>query len=88
MARATTARRQVSDPWRLAWALGAVVVAAVAGLLLTIIGLARRIAGQASDIEQAIDGARDHTAALFDLSAVNLSLDRLTRELRAARSPR
>ncbi len=74
-----------SDRWKLGWALGGVVVLVAAGLLLAIIGLARRIVHQAGEIEEAIDGARRHTAPLFDLAAVNGALDRVTHELRAAR---
>lgn len=84
-------RRQEPDRasrWALGWVLGATVVALAASLLLTLIALARRIVRQAGEIEEAIDGARENTAALFDLSSVNLSLDQLTRELRAARESR
>jgi membrane-associated phospholipid phosphatase len=68
--------------------LGGAVVAVAAALLLTLIALARRIVRQAGEIEEAIDGARENTAALFDLSSVNLSLDQVTRELRAVRESR
>lgn len=71
--------------WKLAWTLGGVVVAIAAGLLITIIALARRIVGQAGDIEDAVAAARRNTAPLFDLTAVNLNLDRIGRELRAMR---
>ena len=74
-----------SGSWRLGWALGGVVVVIAAGLLLTIIGLARRIVRQAGEIEQAIDGARVNTAPLFEVANVNLALDRIVRELRATR---
>lgn len=75
----------LSDRWILGWALGGAVVAVAATLLLTIIGLARRIVRQAGDIEEALDGARENTTALFDVSAVNLGLDQATRTLRAVR---
>ena len=74
-----------SGSWRLGWALGGVVVVIAAGLLLTIIGLARRIVRQAGEIEEAIDGARVNTAPLFEVANVNLALDRIVRELRATR---
>lgn len=61
------------------------MVLVAAGLLLTIIGLARRAAGQASEIEDAIDAARENTAPLFDISAINLSLDQIARRLHAIR---
>jgi hypothetical protein len=69
------------DRWRLGWALGGGVVVVAAALLLVIIGYARRIAGQADDIAEAIRGARDHTAPLFDLTEVNGSLERIARQL-------
>ena len=74
-----------SGSWRLGWALGGVVVVIAAGLLLTIVGLARRIVRQAGEIEEAIDGARVNTAPLFEVANVNLALDRIVRELRATR---
>lgn len=74
--------------WTLGWVLGGAVVAVAAALLLALIALARRIVRQAGEIEEAIDGARENTAALFDLSSVNLSLDQVTRELRAVREGR
>lgn len=84
-------RRQEADAtsrWGLGWVLGGAVVALAAALLLTLIALARRIVRQAGEIEEAIDGARENTAALFDLSSVNLSLDQVTRELRTVREGR
>lgn len=61
------------------------MVLIAAGLLLTIIALARRIAGQAREIEDAIDGARENTAPLFDVTTINLSLDQVARRLQATR---
>lgn len=85
--RLTAAARssQVSGSWKLGWSLGGVVVLVAAGLLLLIIGLARRIAGQAGEIEDAIDAARENTAPLFDIPAINLSLDQIARRLHAMR---
>ncbi len=71
--------------WRLGWALGGAAVAAAAGLLVTIIALARRVTGQAADIEGAIEGARENTAPLFEIPAMNLTLDRVAAGLRGAR---
>lgn len=81
----TARSSEISGSWKLGWALGGVVVLAAAGLLLTIIGLTRRIAGQASEIEDAIDAARENTAPLFDIPAINLSLDQIGRRLHAMR---
>jgi len=74
-----------SRSWKLGWSLGAVVVVIAAGLLLTIIALARRIVRQAGEIEQAIEGARVNTAPLFEVAKADLALDRIVRELRATR---
>lgn len=76
---------EISRTWKLGWALGGAVVLIAAGLLLTLIGLARRVAGQASEIEEAIDAARENTAPLFDISAINLSLDQIARRLHTIR---
>ena len=71
------------------WVLGSVLAAAVvlvaAGLLLTIIALARRIVRTAGEIVAALDATRENTNAMFDVAAVNHNLDRITRGLRAAR---
>lgn len=71
------------------WVLGSVLAAAVvliaAVLLLTIIALARRIVRTAGEIVSALDATRENTNAMFDVAAVNLNLDRITRGLRAAR---
>ena len=71
--------------WVLGWALGTVVVAIAAGLLVAIILLCRRIVRQASDITRALDGARKNTDALFGLTTTNGTLERVTGELRAVR---
>jgi hypothetical protein len=41
--------------------------------------------GQAEDITRAIDGARENTAALFDVTSVNTALERITTDLRTVR---
>lgn len=72
--------------WIVGWAIGAAVVVIAAALLLAIIALGRRIVGQAGDITGALDGAREHTDALFDVKATNFAIDRITRGLRAVRT--
>ena len=71
------------------WVIGSIVAAAVvvvaALLLLAIIALARRIVRQAEAIVAALDGARANTDALYDVSATNLALDRITRHLATVR---
>lgn len=74
-----------SNPWVVGWLLGGGVVAIAASVLLTIIGLARRIVRQAGEIEAAIDDARDNTTVLFDVTTTNLALDRTARGLRDLR---
>ncbi len=47
------------------------------GLLVAIIGLARRIAGQADEIAGLLQSTRQNTAPLFDLGRLNTVLDRI-----------
>ncbi len=76
----------LSGNWILGWGLGVVVVALVAFLVATITALAVRVAKQADDITQALDGARANTEALFAVKYTNLALDRITRNLRRVRT--
>ena len=71
--------------WAIGLALGGAVVLVAAALLLTIIALARRIVRQANEIVAALEGARENTNPLFDVTRTNLALDRVTRGLQAAR---
>jgi hypothetical protein len=71
--------------WIVGWAIAGVVVFIAVSLLLMIIGLGRRIVGQAEYVREALDGSREHTAPLFEVRRTNLSLDRITRGLRAVR---
>jgi len=72
----------LSSWWVAGWAIGVAVVAVAAVLLVTVIGLGRRIASQADDITQALNGAREHT------TRTNLAIDRITRGLHAVRGGR
>ena len=76
----------LSTWWPIGWAIAALVVAIAAGLLLATIVLARRIARQARDIVAALDGARENTAALFDVPQANLLIDQITRQLARVRT--
>jgi hypothetical protein len=76
----------VAIGWWIGWAVALVVILLAAGLLVTIIALGRRITGQADDITAAIDGARQNTTPLFDVTRTNSAVDRITRGLRAART--
>jgi hypothetical protein len=72
--------------WWIGWTVALVVVLIAATLLLTIIALGRRIVRQADDITAAIDGARENTMPLFDVTRTNSAIDRITRGLRAVRT--
>jgi DNA-binding FrmR family transcriptional regulator len=76
----------IDSAWYIGWGLGALVVVVAAALLLIIIVLARRIAGQADAITEALDGARQNTTGLFDVASANHAIDRITRGLRAVRT--
>lgn len=71
--------------WTIGYLAGAAVVLVAAALLLAIIALAKRIVTQAEAIVEALDGAREHTTPLFDVTRTNLAIDRITRDLRAVR---
>ncbi len=67
------------------WSVGTLVVAIAAGLLVTLIVLARRIVRQAEDITEAIDNARENTTALFAVTETNATIERITGQLRTVR---
>ncbi len=71
--------------WVIGWLLGALVVVIAAALLVTIIALGRRIVRQAEDIVRALDGTRENTNGLWDVTRINLALDQITRRLAAVR---
>jgi hypothetical protein len=72
--------------WWIGWGVALVVILLAAALLLAIIGLGRRIVRQADDITAALDGTREHTTAMFDLTRTNFAIDRIARDLRAVRT--
>jgi ABC-type multidrug transport system fused ATPase/permease subunit len=72
--------------WWIEWTVALVVILIAAALLLAIITLGRRIVRQADDITGALDGARENTAVLFDVTQTNSAIDRITRGLRAVRT--
>ena len=71
--------------WVIGWGIGAAVVGIAASLLVAIIALCRRIVGQAEDIRQALDGARERTNALFGLASTNAAVGSIAADLRAVR---
>lgn len=75
----------LSSWWYVGWAIGVVVVAIAALLLVAIIALGRRVAAQADDITAALDGTRGNTTGLFDVTKTNLAIDQITRGLERAR---
>jgi hypothetical protein len=75
----------LSEWWYVGWGVGVVVVLIAALLLITIILLGRRIVRQADEITAALDGARENTAPLFELTRTNLAIDQITERLRRAR---
>jgi len=76
----------VATGWILGWALGVVVVALVALLVLSITALAQRISRQAEGITQALDGTRENTTPLWEVRSTNMALDRIGRGLRRIRT--
>jgi hypothetical protein len=75
----------VSAWWSIGWAIAVVVVIVAATLLLTVIGLGRRIVRQADEITLALDGTRENTAPLYEVKRTNLAISRITNGLAAAR---
>ena len=71
--------------WVIGWILAGAVVVIAATLLLIIIALGRRIVRQAEEIVRALDGARENTNGLWDVTKINLSLDQITRRLGTVR---
>jgi hypothetical protein len=71
--------------WYFGWVAGALVVVIAATLLLAIIFLGQRIAHQADEITEALDGTRKNTDPLWGVKQININVDRITRGLAAAR---
>ncbi len=71
--------------WVVGIALGVVVIAVAAAIVITIVVLARRIAGQAKTAEDAVEVVRAQTAELDGIARIN---DSGVRILHAARSLR
>lgn len=75
----------LSSWWYVGWGIGVAVVLVAALLLVAVIALGRRIATQAGEITDALDGTRENTTPLFEVTRTNLALDRITRYLRIVR---
>jgi hypothetical protein len=71
--------------WLIGWMIGVVVVIIAATLLLTIIGLGRRIVRQADDITASLDRTRQNTDPLWGVKQININIDRINEGLATAR---
>ena len=74
-----------STGWVVGIVLGVVVIAVAAVIVITIVLLARRIAGQAKTAEEGVDVVRTQTAELGGIERVNDSGVRILHAARALR---
>ena len=74
-----------STAWQLGLVLGIVVIAVAAAIVITIVALARRIAGQASTAEDAVEVGRQQTTELEGIPRINDSWTRILHSARALR---
>ena len=74
-----------STEWLVGIALGVVVIAVAAAILITIVALAARIAKQAATAEQAVEVVRAQTDELNDVARINDSGVRILHSARALR---
>jgi hypothetical protein len=71
--------------WTVGLVLGIVVIAVAAAIVITIVGLARRIAVQAKTAEGGVEAVRDQTAELPGVARINDSGVRILHAARALR---
>jgi hypothetical protein len=71
--------------WLIGWMIGVFVVVLAATLLLTIIGLGRRIVRQADETTASLDATRRNTDPLWGVKQININIDRINKGLAAAR---
>jgi hypothetical protein len=74
-----------SSGWYVGLALGIVVILVAAAIVITIVVLARRIAGQARTAVQGVEAVRAQTNALADIGRINDSGVRILHAARALR---
>ena len=74
-----------STEWVVGIALGVVVIAVAAVILITIVALAQRIAKQAATAEEAVDVVRAQTDELGGVARINDSGVRILHSARALR---
>ncbi len=75
----------VSTWWTVGWVVGAVVVLLVAGLLLAITALAKKVDGVTGELVSDLDSIAQKTRPLQDVGATTSAVRTITRCLRAAR---
>lgn len=75
----------LSTWWLVGWTIGVVVVLIAATLLLTIIGLGRRIVREADEITANLDQTRQNTDPLWGVKQININIARVNKGLAAAR---
>lgn len=74
-----------SAGWYVGLVLGIVVIAVAAAIVITIVGLARRIEGQAETAADGVVALRGQTDALGGVARINDSGARILRSARAVR---
>jgi hypothetical protein len=74
-----------STEWVVGIALGVVVIAVAAAILITIVALAQRIARQAATAEEAVEVVRAQTEELGGVARINDSGVRILHSARALR---
>jgi hypothetical protein len=74
-----------SSGWPIGLVLGIVVVLVAAAIVITIVALARRIAGQAGTAVQGVEAVRAQTEALAGIGRINDSGIRILHAARALR---
>ena len=74
-----------STGWWIGLALGVVVIAVAAAIVITIVQLARRIAAQARDAVQGVEVVRAQTDELAGIDRINDSGVRILHSARALR---
>ena len=74
-----------SAGWVVGLVIGVIVIAVAAAILITIVALAMRIAGQAKTAEGAVEVVREQTAELGGVARINDSGVRILHAARALR---
>ena len=75
----------VSSQWQAGLAIGVVVILVAAVIVITIVALARRIAGQAKTAEAGVEMVRAQTSELGGVARINDSGVRILHAARALR---